>query len=194
MLYPNGHWRRECRTGFYFSYLFGLRVIDFNDNAAFHSQGTWTNGNNVTQPVSGDYDVTVRNRLLGAQIGAEYTYRQCRWNFDVHGKVAPCLNIADNYQSIVTHAFGIDPFAASDLNSHPQISRDGAAVVGEVGLSITYKFRPNLIGRASYDFIWIGGVALAPMQYQFVSDPKPQIDSGATLFLNGLSLGLEYTW
>ena len=67
-------------------------------------------------------------------------------------------------------------------------------MVGEVGFSVTYKFRPNLIGRASYDFIWIGGVALAPMQYQFVTDPKPQIDSGGTLFLNGLSLGLEYTW
>ena len=37
-----------------------------------------------------------------------------------------------------------------------------SALVGEIGFQATYKFRPNLMARAAWDFMWITGVALAP--------------------------------
>ena len=35
VMYPNGKWRRECQTGWYMSYLFGLRAMSINDDFIF---------------------------------------------------------------------------------------------------------------------------------------------------------------
>lgn len=64
----------------------------------------------------------------------------------------------------------------------------------EIGAAVSYKIRPNLIARGSYDFVWIGGLALAPEQFVFVSNPQPHITNNGTMFLNGVSFSLEYTW
>ncbi len=197
VLYPNGRWRRECRPGFYASYLVGLRLMQFDDVADYHSQGTTTNSAGATVPVTGDYDVTTHNTLLGAQIGGEYTYRQCCWQADVHGRAGTFFNVSEMHSSVVTtpnEPSPIDELTPIGLNSQVGINRDVAAVVGEFGFATTYKFRPNLIGRASYDFTWLGGLALAPDQFQFTANPQAAISAHGMMFVTGLSLGLEYTW
>ena len=195
VLHPNGRWRRECIPGYYFSYLVGLRVIDLNDAADFLSEGNFAaGGGSPGGPVSGDYNVNTRNRLIGGQVGCELAYRHCLWNADVHGRVGPFLNVARTESSVVTHAFGVDPDATGDLNSQVSKDRDAAAIVGEFGFAATYKFRPNWIARASYDFTWIGGLAQAPEQFIFVSNPQPYINTRGVMFVNGLSMSLEFTW
>ena len=73
-------------------------------------------------------------------------------------------------------------------------NRYQAALIGEVGFQATYKFRPNLMGRAAYDFMWITGVALAPEQLQFAATPANSINTNGTIFSQGVSLGLEWMW
>jgi hypothetical protein len=199
VLYPNGRWRRECRPGFYFSYMIGLRVIDMDDYGDYFSNGGYfTNEKGVETPVTGDYNVHTRNRLIGSQIGGEYTYRNCRWQSDVHAKVGGYLNILENNGSILTSQ-PINPLSSQSFqyiaaNSGWKDSQDVGAIEGEFGVSTSYKFRPNLIGRASYDFMWVGGLALAPEQFRFRTDPQAQTDARGLLFMNGISIGLEYTW
>ena len=50
------------------------------------------------------------------------------------------------------------------------------------------------MGRASYDFMWITGVALAPEQLQFVANPVNRINTNGMIFAQGVSLGLEWLW
>ena len=101
--------------GYYFSYLFGLRVIDLNDAADFLSKAAYTSSG-VRTPESGDYNVHTRNRLIGGQLGGEMTYRHCLWNVDVHGRVGPFLNIARTESSIVTtNTVGVDPLATGGV-------------------------------------------------------------------------------
>ncbi len=193
VLYPNGRWRRECRPGLYCSYFAGLRIIEMNDAADFFSQGSFE-VNGVRTPDYGNYSVSTRNRLIGCQLGGELTYRHCLWNIDLHGRLGPYLNMARSESSIVTHAVGIDPIAVSDLDTQESIDRDTAALVGEFGIAATYKIRPNLIARASYDFIWLDGLVLAPEQFVFQTVSAPQMDNRGVMFVNGVTLGLEYTW
>ena len=67
-------------------------------------------------------------------------------------------------------------------------------MIGEVGFEATYKFRPNLVGRAAYDFTWVSGVALAPEQLQFDTQPANRINANGLALFNGLTLGLEWLW
>ena len=151
-------------------------------------------GSTQMETSSGDYNVHTRNTMLGMQVGGECTYRQCRWSTDLHGRAGGYLNISQCSSSVVTHAVGVDPFAFEDLNANPSMNRDVTAEEAEIGVAASYKIRPNLIGRVSYDFIWMGGLALAPEQFVFDADPKPHITNNGTMFVNGVSFSLEYTW
>jgi hypothetical protein len=188
VLHANGRWRRECRPGWYFSYLFGLRFVNINDAADLFSEGNYS-----PTPSIGDYNVHTRNRLLGCQLGGELTYRHCRWNVDLHGRAGPYLNFVRSEGSIVAQS-GSDPDSSQDLNTQESKNRDTAAIVGEFGFAASYKFRPNLVARASYDFVWIGGLALAPEQFAFQTNPTPYVDNRGLLFINGVTVALEYTW
>ena len=55
--------------------------------------------------------------MLGMQVGGECTYRECRWNTDVHGRAGAYLNFSQCNTSIVTHAVGLDPFATEDIDT-----------------------------------------------------------------------------
>ena len=61
----------------------------------------------------------------------------------------------------------------------------------------SYKFRPNLVGRVSYDLTWVGDIARAPEQMVFSSVPETAqdyINTKGSVFYNGVSFGLELDW
>ncbi len=161
VLQPNGRWERECQPGMYMSYLYGLRFMQIDETFRFHSVGTTQLVDNATGNVlssetdTGDYDIAAHNNLLGLQVGVDMTFRECRWSWGIHSKIAPCVNFADQNSEIIS----------PDLNAHLVAARHEAALIGEVGFMATYKFRPNLMGRASYDFMWITGIALRPSSF-----------------------------
>jgi hypothetical protein len=195
VLHPDGLWRRECQPGVYMSYLYGLRLLEVDESFLFHSKGTGPYANDATIPVqdaAGDYNVFTHNSLLGLQIGADMTFRHCRWTWGVESKLGAYVNIAN--QSSLIDAYSIDGTPRSPYNSSFSANSDTPALIGEVGFQATYKFRPNLMARASWDFMWITGVALAPEQVQFVSNPIARVNSNGTIFSQGLSLGLEWMW
>jgi hypothetical protein len=192
VLHPNGLWRRECQPGTYISYLVGLRYMTLGDGALWHGQGTIDDAGDINF-ITADYNVKTENDLLGLQIGSELTFRRCKWSWGVRAKVGPYINFARDVQEIKNNALG-DPFNSVFLDSRLTAKKQLIALIGEVGFEATYKFKPNLMGRAAYDFMWINGLALAPEQYQFTTTPISAINTNGSLFSHGLSLALEWSW
>lgn len=191
VLHPDGKWRRECQPGTYMSYLYGLRLMQIDETFRFHSFSQGFDPANVLINASGDYDVVTHNSILGLQIGADMTFRRCRWAWGIESKLSPCINFA-NQATTIDALIGGRP--DSFVNHQFSSNRYNAALIAEVGFQATYKFRPNLMGRVAYDFMWIAGVALAPEQVQFVADPVNFTNANGTIFSQGASLGLEWMW
>jgi len=195
VLHPNGKWRRECQPGLYMSYLYGLRFMQINEAFRYHSEAridTYDPETGVlidSQENTGDYGIVTHNNLLGFQIGADMIFRQCRWTWGIRSKIGPYVNFCDQTSDIVS-----GPALAPDYVRRLSWSKHGAALIGEVGFEATYKFRPNLVGRAAYDFTWVSGVALAPEQLQFDTQPANRINANGLALFNGLTLGLEWLW
>ncbi|MGW8257410.1 MAG: BBP7 family outer membrane beta-barrel protein [Thermoguttaceae bacterium] len=200
VLHPSGRWRRECQPGTYLSYLVGIRYITLGEGMHWHSEGniqyseTTSTGPLVDHPISGDYDVKTENDLLGFQIGADLMFRRCKWSWGVEAKIGPYVNFARDVQSILTSA-PFDPYATVDIDTgRLEAQKQNASLVGEIKFLASYRFRPNLIGHASYEFMWMSGLALGPEQIQLVTNPLAHINTNGSVFLNGVSLGLEWCW
>ena len=189
VLYPNGKWRRECQPGMQMSYLYGVRFLQLNETFRYHSEARISPAEGPEEINTGDYDIVAHNNLLGIQVGAEMIFRQCRWSWGIRSKIGPYINFADQVSDITA-----GPALAPTWNRRLAYSKHEAAMIGEVGFEATYKFRPNLMGRASYDFMWVPGVALAPEQLQFNTDPVNRLNNNGLAFFHGLSLGLEWMW
>jgi hypothetical protein len=194
VLHPNGKWQRVCQPGTYMSYLYGLRFMQIDETFAFHSagQGQWDNQwTSSVESAVGEYGAVTHNSLLGLQVGLDMTFRKCRWSWGVESKLGPYINFANEISTIdATMADGTH----EGYHQRLVANRNGASLIGEVGLNATYKFRPNLMGRASYDFMWISGLALAPEQLQFTANPTNRITAAGTMFSQGVSLGMEWLW
>jgi hypothetical protein len=191
---PSGRWKRECQPGQYMSYLYGLRFLQLAETFRFHSEGITDvfNSEGVmidSKSYTGDYDVVAHNNLLGLQIGADMMFRQCRWEWGVRTKIGAYVNFSDQVSNISS---GIA--MAPDFVERLSASKHEASFIGELGFTTTYKFRPNLMGRASYDFMWVSGLALAPEQLQFTTAPTNRINTNGLAFFQGITLGLEWLW
>jgi hypothetical protein len=195
VLHPNGKWRRECQPGMYMSYLYGLRFFQLDETFRFHSEARIDTYDPVSgalidsQENTGDYGIVTHNNLLGLQVGADMIFRQCRWSWGIRSKLGPYVNFCDQVSDI---SWG--PALAPESVRRLAWSKHVASVVGELSFEATYKFRPNLVGRASYDFMWVSGVALAPEQLQFDTNPVNRINTNGLAFFNGVKLGLEWLW
>jgi hypothetical protein len=190
-LQPNGKWRRECQPGTYMSYLYGLRFMQIDETFRFSSRSQFFDRDLQIQTASGNYDIVTHNNLLGLQIGADMTFRKCRWAWGVESKLGPFANFSDQTSTIEAE---IDGQPGGAVHQRLIASRCQAALIGEVGFQATYKFRPNLVGRAAYDFMWVTALALAPEQLQFSADPDERINVNGSIFSQGVSLGLEWLW
>ena len=190
VLHPNGKWQRECQPGTYMSYLYGVRFMKIDETFRFHSRTQGFFQGNI-ETGSGDYDVVTYNNLLGLQIGADMTFRKCRWSWGVESKIGPYINFSNQTSTITA---SIDGMPQNDVNQRYVANGYEASLIGEVGFQATYKFRPNLMGRVAYDFMWVTGLALAPEQLQFVADPVNRINVNGMVFSQGVSFGLEWLW
>jgi len=201
VLHPNGRWRRECQPGTYMSYLVGLRYMTIGDGFHFHSTGMVTIQNSTidgTYLTSGDYNILTQNDLFGFQIGTELQFRRCKWNWGLRAKVGPYVNFARNVKDINNDLGGLpDVLSAAVFNNDRfTAQRQKVALIGEVGFEASYKFKPNLKGRAAYDFMWISGLALGGDQLTWELDPPANatINTNGSIYSHGITLSLEWCW
>jgi hypothetical protein len=193
VLHPSGRWRRECQPGRHYSYLFGVRVMSIDEGFTWESQGAFEVNGFPYSTVGAAYLVSSYNDLVGLQFGAELMERNCRYSWGLRAKAGPYINFGSQISQVLTDAAG-DPYATTFLNYRRSASKDDAAFIGEVGLVGTYQFSPNMALRASYDFMWVVGLALAPEQLSFQTDPPKKVNMDGMGYYHGLSLGFEWSW
>ncbi len=210
---PNGRWYRQCQTGYYYSYFFGMKGMVIDEDYNFFSAGSrFAAGASAPGALiythQGSYGVHSYNTLLGFQSGGKLEYRFCRWCLDTHGNAGMFLNIARQDSRIQTSFGGPTPPTLADgtvAGASPQdadnqfsASSNAVAFAGGFGVGGSYKFLPNLTGRVTYDMTWVGDVVRAPEQMEFSSVPETSssafVNNKGSIFYDGVSFGLEMVW
>ena len=136
------------------------------------------------------YRVATRNNMFGAQVGGRARWNWERWAIECWGKAAILGNAQQQIQSPVISATG-------------DLLRDGRSssgvvpgMVADINVSTIYRLTEVWGIRAGYNMIWLGGVALAPNQFDFgdAAAAGTLRQPNDSIFLMGANLGLEARW
>ena len=199
VLHPNGKWRRECTPGEYVSYVFGMRVISVDEQYRFSSSGSrLDSGRNPTTLASGEYRIKTYNDLIGLQFGGDWLFRDCKWTYGLRAKMGPMINFSNKSSQV--HAMHADylPDPTNPLIRETTLlsnaRKNSASLLGEFGVMASYKVRPNLTLAASYDFMWLVGLALAPEQLHFAEVIPIEVNANGHIYYHGLTLGAEFSF
>jgi len=133
------------------------------------------------------------NKLFGLQLGAllEF-YSEGRWwvNFEMKGAI--CQNDA----KLRTDYTNVDQGATTEFLSSRR--EHGTSWVGDIALTVVYRFSPRLNARFGYQAIWVTGLALADENFQRDVDilklGPPQINHTGTVVYHGPFAGIELAW
>lgn len=206
---PDGTWTRQYTSSYVPSLLLGLRYVNLNEDYSFFSRslGALERPTNEEEPVftpitetefRGDYDIETRNDLFGIQVGGDFISQREQWYWGVRGKAGAFINFAEQFtvaQFNDLRAPRTGQPGDPSIDVAPRVehaTRANEAFFGELSLMTAYHFTPNFTARASYDFMWLAGVALAPDQFTFTETARLSLDG--VIFYQGLSLGLEIVW
>lgn len=170
-----------CRS---FEWFFGARYLSLNDTLNIYAERNEFGG-----VETGSYNLQTRNNLYGGQIGARIRRGWDRFRWELTGKAGIYGNDAYQAQTIIDYP---------DFPLRPTVSENHGTVafVGELGLTFVYKLDEVWGLRAGYNLMWIEGLALAPNQldFTFTSTSGSGLNTGAGMFLHGISLGVEARW
>lgn len=170
-------------------WLAGFRWVEWNDGIGLQSVTPDNEGSYVR-----DYLTRTSNDLYGMQIGADSILYGLGRSLRLEGIGKAGVYYNDAGQSSRLYAGDVDQTLAVST------STGRAAFVGEVGLTGVYDITDRISVRAGYTIFWLGGLALAPNQFdrQMLCPGGEEImgatDTGGSVFVQGLSLGLEGRW
>lgn len=178
-----------CRGGCVIDWLGGFRYFNIAEQAdlAFTCCTMEPSG-----PFASSYGVETSNNLIGGQCGGRASRTWRRWAVDGWAKTGVFANLQSQSQAPI-----FDP-SNPDIPYRDARSSNGVApaMVADLNLSVAYRLTDVFALRAGYNAIWIGGVALAPNQWDFdnSADAGKNLDPTGSMFLNGLSVGLDACW
>ncbi len=167
------------------SFLFGMRYMGILEGFEYFSES----------PAATNFvRVDTGNELFGAQIGAllEFYKEDCWWiNFEIKGAI--CQNSA-NQHTTFTHALAGAP--GEDFTG--AVSKNGTAFVGDLALTVLYRYGEHLAARFGYQAIWVDRVALAADNFStdvgtLINGPA-QLRRDANVVYHGPFAGLEIAW
>ncbi len=139
-------------------------------------------------------DTDTNNDLYGMQIGADTILLRTSGPFWIEGlgKAGVFYNRSSQFTS---YAITLPP---DQVAGGTDTSR--AAFVGELGVTGVWQMNDWLALRVGWVAFWLGGLAMAPNQLDqqcLICQDKPvrqATDTGGSVFLTGLSIGLEGRW
>jgi len=172
--------RRECC--YPVTWLAGFRWVQWDQSLTLASVPV---GGGIMQRIDAETD----NDLYGGQIGADLNLWNAGGRFTMNGigKAGVFYNDADQIAS------GIGPNGAA---WGPTVGNaDRVAFFGEVGAYATLAVTRWLAWRTGYSCFWLGGVAMPANQLAVnPAATNAPIDTSGSVFLHGVSTGLEARW
>ncbi|MGA2034551.1 MAG: hypothetical protein ABSG68_20075 [Thermoguttaceae bacterium] len=127
------------------------------------------------------------NYLYGFQVGVEPYFNPAGGQLRLEGLAK--AGIYGNHADQGSYS----PLAGTTLSA----CEDRASFVGELGLTIAYRFSQFFSVRVGYELMWLYGVALAPNQGSSTALMSPlsaDINSSATAFYQGAAASLEFVF
>ena len=170
------------------------RVISWDWLAGFRWAGL-TEGAAVTMTratgLADTYALRTNNNLFGGQLGFRGRVDWGLWALDGWLKAALAGTAASQSQSPIVDSVTGDPFRPGWASS--------AADVGgifDIDIAVSRRINDTWAVRVGWNSIWLTSVALATDQFDFANSGTPRggIADGGTLWLNGVSLGIEGRW
>jgi len=167
------------------SFLIGMRYMGISEGFEYLTKSVDT---------TNFIRVDTGNELLGAQIGAmmEFYKEDCWWiNFEAKGAI--CQNSA-NQHTTLTQAFA----GGARVDFPNAVSKNGTAFVGDLALTVLYRWGEHLAARFGYQAIWVDRLALAAdnfsTDYGILIAGPAQLRRDATVVYHGPFAGLELAW
>jgi hypothetical protein len=159
--------------------LAGFRLGELNE---IYSAG----GIGARSPVAINLENRTFNHLYGFQVGADYEFYNMGGPLRINALCKSGIygNFAQQYSHMVEEG-------SSDTTL--DANRNQAAFIGEAGVVATYDVTSHLSLRASFQAMWIEGVALAPEQIGATdfAQGTTTIDTHGGVFYYGGGLGAE---
>lgn len=185
---------RRFPTAGRLGWLMGFRWVEWNDGIGLES--LTTPDPQLGDPYTRSYRTQTANDLYGMQVGADSILYGLGRSFRIEGigKAGVFYNDARQASRFSTTDPNVDP---NTLGVGTDTGR--AAFVGELGVTGVYDITERISLRAGYAIFWLGGLALAPNQFdrQTLCPDNPikgATDTAGSVVVQGLSLGLEGRW
>jgi len=177
---------KSCCTGCAkIDFIAGFRYLALNDQLTISSTDL--------QETTSSYDIDVHNDLYGLQLGGRLTRPLCCcWGVEFTGKAGLFYNDVSTSQLVTDFAGTSVPLPLRDVTG----SRDGVAMLGELGVVLIRPLNECWNLRLGYTAIGLGGVALAPDQLDFTDtfESGTEVHNTGWLFAHGAVAGLERRW
>ncbi len=177
-------------------FIIGFRWLQWNESLRMQDSYSATS---EFGPIFGTdlYGSECFNNLYGGQIGIDAILLRSASGFRIDGLVKAGAFYNDSLQRSTYAYADTSPFEFSTTNETQ--SPDGAAFVGEVGMTAVIPLHCNLDLRVGYFGLWIEGLAqptnqLSTQTLTQVDPPSGTLDNSGSVVLQGLSLGLEGRW
>lgn len=177
------------------SFLMGVRYFDMDEQAKFTARGENNNALANNGPRFLDYTVNTQNSLVGFQVGGDLWYNVIPGvKLGVEGKTGLYNNRA--HQNTAVFANSLPNTVTEEVLSNQP------ATVTQISPQVSYRLNHSWAFRSSYQAIYLDKVALAtdnfnavpPTDFGLNAGRVASINDDASIWMQGFSLGAEYTW
>jgi hypothetical protein len=172
---------------FHSSIMFGARYFRWREDLVYATASNSTQAN----PDGGEmsYQLKASNDLVGAQTGGDL-WLCISPRFKLGGDIK--AGVFATHSTARTNVFSTSVEPLRELDSDSDV-----AFVGEGGAVALYRVTPRLTFRATYQVLYVTGIATAVRNFNTESPFTARntfIDSSGDAFLHGLNVGFEWTW
>ncbi len=192
VLFTQQNWRPERVSAY--PHEASTRVISWDWLAGFRWAGL-TEAAAVTMTrasgLADTYALRTNNNLFGGQLGFRGRVDWGLWAIDGWLKAALAGTAAAQSQAQIVDSVTGDAFRPGWASSATDLGG-----IFDIDIAVSRRLNETWAVRVGWNSIWLTGVALATDQFDFANSGAPGsgIADGGTLWLNGVSLGLEGRW
>jgi hypothetical protein len=181
----SNYWRDYTESWLTVDWLAGFRYVGVEEEATINTT-CCINTTDTTVP----YSVRTRNNMFGGQIGSRARWTWDRWALEGWAKAGILGNAEKQIQDPLVDYTGFQQRGTRSATG------TDVGFIGDINLSAIYRLTDVWGIRVGYSTVWIGGLALAPNQFDFnnTSTAGTGLNSGDAIFLSGANLGLEARW
>jgi len=180
--------RREPLARFDGDFLYGFRWVEWNDRLAITDT-------TVTGTLTGSdrFIANTFDSLYGAQVGLDMVLLGDRDRAWIEG-----LGKAGIYYNNASQSSFVDSVTTTQVSRSGSKSVDRTSFFGELGFTGCVRLGEHWTARAGFTMFWLGNGTAAADQLSvnnlFSSDIETGIDTGSSVFLYGVNLGLQAAW